>query len=247
MNKQKMGDFLTSLRKEKGLTQQDAADVFCVTPQAISKWESSQSIPDIEMLEKLSEFYHVTIEEILAGERKPKEEKKEEPEGTDDGGAAPFTPTPAYHADRSLGFGTFIFSMGYLVLFLCYYCIPGVYIKVVMSYNGYVDTITGFQTFFMAVKDGNVWAIIPLILAIVSSLLSLGVWLCPLDKEKKAFFWSRAILSYLTLPFLIVGMATEENGYSFLAWACLILLEIAYIVLIHTLPFNRLKNISLGK
>ena len=48
-----MGDFLQSLRNEKDLTQTDVAEIFAVTPQAVSKWESGQSIPDVEMLEKL--------------------------------------------------------------------------------------------------------------------------------------------------------------------------------------------------
>ncbi|MBQ4182927.1 MAG: helix-turn-helix transcriptional regulator, partial [Bacilli bacterium] len=51
MDKIKMGDFLQSLRNEKDLTQTDVAEIFTVTPQAVSKWESGQSIPDVEMLE----------------------------------------------------------------------------------------------------------------------------------------------------------------------------------------------------
>lgn len=69
MNKEKMGFFLASLRNEKNLTQQDEADIFSITPQAISKWESGQSVPDVETLEKLSSFYSVSINEILNGER----------------------------------------------------------------------------------------------------------------------------------------------------------------------------------
>lgn len=64
-----MAEFLTSLRKEKNLTQQEVSEIFSLTPQAISKWEAGQSIPDVETLEKLSSFYHVSIEEILNGQR----------------------------------------------------------------------------------------------------------------------------------------------------------------------------------
>ena len=60
MDKIKMGAFLVALRNERNLTQQDEADIFSVTPQAISKWESGISIPDIETLEKLSTFYSMT-------------------------------------------------------------------------------------------------------------------------------------------------------------------------------------------
>lgn len=41
-----------------------------VTPQAVSKWEKGESIPDIETLEKITKFYDLTVEELLEGERK---------------------------------------------------------------------------------------------------------------------------------------------------------------------------------
>ena len=47
MNKEKMASYLVNLRKEKGLLQQDVAEIFMVTPQAVSKWEKGESIPDI--------------------------------------------------------------------------------------------------------------------------------------------------------------------------------------------------------
>ena len=70
MNREKMAQFISSLRKEKNLMQQDVAELFNVSPQAVSKWEKGDSIPDIEILEKMSSFYQVSIEEILNGERK---------------------------------------------------------------------------------------------------------------------------------------------------------------------------------
>ena len=73
MNKEKMGEYLIALRTEKGLTQQEEAELFSVTPQAVSKWELGLSAPDIETLEKLSRFYGVSINEILNGE--PMKEK----------------------------------------------------------------------------------------------------------------------------------------------------------------------------
>ncbi len=77
MDKVKMGFFLANLRNEKNLTQQDEADIFSITPQAISKWESGQSVPDVETLEKISSFYGVTINEILNGERGTKAQTEE--------------------------------------------------------------------------------------------------------------------------------------------------------------------------
>lgn len=70
MNKEKMANLLVQLRKEKGLLQQEVADIFSVTPQAVSKWEKGESIPDIETLTKIVEFYNLSLEELLEGERK---------------------------------------------------------------------------------------------------------------------------------------------------------------------------------
>ena len=70
MNREKMARFLVELRKEKNLLQQDVAELFNVTPQAVCKWEKGESVPDIEILQKVAKFYEVSLEEILEGERK---------------------------------------------------------------------------------------------------------------------------------------------------------------------------------
>lgn len=71
MNDEKRGLFLQKLRKEKGLTQQGLGDLIHYTDKAISKWERGQSLPNNpETLEKLSQIFEVSIEELLYGERK---------------------------------------------------------------------------------------------------------------------------------------------------------------------------------
>ena len=82
MNKERMGQFLSQLRKEyvredgkKGLTMSELAAVFNqkyfeTTPATISNWEKGKSIPDLDNLTILSEFFGVPIEEILDGSRK---------------------------------------------------------------------------------------------------------------------------------------------------------------------------------
>lgn len=70
MNKEKMAEFLVQLRKERNLLQQDVAELFAVTPQAVCKWEKGESVPDIEILQRVAKFYEVSLEEILEGERK---------------------------------------------------------------------------------------------------------------------------------------------------------------------------------
>jgi transcriptional regulator with XRE-family HTH domain len=69
MDKERTGQLITELRKEKGLTQKQLADALNVTDKAVSKWERGLSFPDISMLEPLSELLDISIMELLAGER----------------------------------------------------------------------------------------------------------------------------------------------------------------------------------
>lgn len=69
MNQQKLGNFISKLRKEKGLTQQDLANELNLTDKAISKWERGLSCPDISLLIPLSEILEVSVNELLLGEK----------------------------------------------------------------------------------------------------------------------------------------------------------------------------------
>ena len=72
MDLKKTREFLKALRKAKGLTQEEvAADLF-LSPKTISRWESGLGIPDINIISSVAEFYGVTVDEILKGERNNK-------------------------------------------------------------------------------------------------------------------------------------------------------------------------------
>ncbi len=70
MDQQKVGEFISLLRKEKGLTQQELAEKLGVTDKAVSKWERGLGCPDISLLVPISEIFDVSINELLAGERR---------------------------------------------------------------------------------------------------------------------------------------------------------------------------------
>ena len=75
MNEKQIGPFLKSLREERHLTQDQLSEILLVDRTTISKWESNKSIPLNDTLTLLSEFYNVSVNEILAGERFTKEEQ----------------------------------------------------------------------------------------------------------------------------------------------------------------------------
>ena len=75
MNQEKMGLFISKLRKENKMTQRQLADKLGIMDTSVSKWERGVNAPDISYLTELSKIFHVTVQEILNGERKFK--KKE--------------------------------------------------------------------------------------------------------------------------------------------------------------------------
>lgn len=62
-----MADRIQYLRKAKGISQEELADKVGVSRQAVSKWESEQSVPDLERVITMSEFFGVTTDYILKG------------------------------------------------------------------------------------------------------------------------------------------------------------------------------------
>lgn len=76
MDQIKTGNFLVSLRKEKNITQQQLADILQVSVKAVSKWECGQGYPSLQSLKDLSDFYGVTVDKIINGERNKTEAKE---------------------------------------------------------------------------------------------------------------------------------------------------------------------------
>lgn len=62
-----LADRIQYLRKARGLSQEELADKVGVSRQAVSKWESEQSTPDIEKIIAMSELFEVTTDYILKG------------------------------------------------------------------------------------------------------------------------------------------------------------------------------------
>ncbi|HGM3508596.1 TPA: helix-turn-helix domain-containing protein [Clostridioides difficile] len=61
----KIGRVIQTLRKERNLTQEQLAKFIGVSTPAVSKWESGNSYPDIEILPLLADFFNVSIDKLL--------------------------------------------------------------------------------------------------------------------------------------------------------------------------------------
>ncbi len=69
MAKKSIGEFLSTLRKANGYTQQEVADKLGVSNRTLSSWETDRTVPDILILPAIADLYGVTADEILRGER----------------------------------------------------------------------------------------------------------------------------------------------------------------------------------
>ena len=70
MDTQKIGHFLKKLRKESGMSQEQLGERLGVSNKTVSRWETGNYMPPVDMLIELADFYEVDIREILDGERK---------------------------------------------------------------------------------------------------------------------------------------------------------------------------------
>lgn len=66
---EKMGSFLSALRKAKGLSQMELAERLNVSDKTVSRWERGKGSPDLCLIPVLADIFEVTSDELLRGER----------------------------------------------------------------------------------------------------------------------------------------------------------------------------------
>lgn len=71
MEKKTLGAFISLLRKEKGLTQRQLAELLNVSDKTVSHWECDETSPDISLLPLLAQSLGVTVDELLSGKKNP--------------------------------------------------------------------------------------------------------------------------------------------------------------------------------
>lgn len=76
MTNRSMGEIISTLRKEKGMTQKELADELNITDKAVSKWERNIAFPDTATIPKLAEVLEVSVEELMNAKAIPTSEQK---------------------------------------------------------------------------------------------------------------------------------------------------------------------------
>ena len=80
MDQEKIGKFISSCRKEAGLTQAALAEKLGITDRAVSKWETGKSLPDASIMIELCNMLGITVNELLTGEHITMEDYKDKAE-----------------------------------------------------------------------------------------------------------------------------------------------------------------------
>lgn len=75
MDQQKIGVFICSCRKEKGLTQAQLAEILGVSDKSISRWENGKTMPDLSLYETLCDVLNIQISELLYAKKMTDDEK----------------------------------------------------------------------------------------------------------------------------------------------------------------------------
>ena len=69
MNQANIGRFIAAMRKERSLTQRQLADILNISDKTVSKWETGHGIPEVSLMLPLCEALHITVNELLHGEK----------------------------------------------------------------------------------------------------------------------------------------------------------------------------------
>lgn len=69
---------ISELRKQEKLSQDDFANIFHVSRQTVSNWENGKSYPDVEMLVKISDYFGISVDQLIKKETKPSVAKNSE-------------------------------------------------------------------------------------------------------------------------------------------------------------------------
>ena len=180
---------LQILRKNRGMTQEELAEVLFVSRTAVSKWESGRGYPSIDSLKEISNYFSITIDELLSGEKLLSIAEREKQAGI--------------RRICDLLFGiTDLFSLLLIVLPL--------YPKTV---NGYVYSVS--LSAYTEIAAANRMAYWILFLALILTGIIKILW-NPREKKQDAVTACSIVLSALTVLLLALAGETYAVAMAFL-------------------------------
>ena len=141
MNQEKIGKLIKKVRKDKGLTQQDLADLLNLSPKTISKWECGKGCPDISILNELCNILGISVTELLNGEL-----------GLNDENNATITESIKYYNNR--------FKRKLIVIFLITLLILSPFIILSIGELGRFKNLPSYTTIIIDNKTKNLFSLL---------------------------------------------------------------------------------------
>ncbi|MBE5744531.1 MAG: helix-turn-helix transcriptional regulator [Clostridiales bacterium] len=80
MDQKLTGQFIAKIRKEKGLTQRQLAELLLISDKTVSKWETGGGLPEVSLMLPLCKILGITVNELLSAERISETEYKKKAE-----------------------------------------------------------------------------------------------------------------------------------------------------------------------
>lgn len=190
MDNKKIGEFICTLRKNRGLTQKDLADQLGITDKAVSKWERGAGYPDISMLKPLADTLGTSVTELLDGET------------SDD-----ISDSETKDITNALDYANKIMTLKRNTLS----SIMAVILVISLSIGIFTTVIVN-----IAVNHCLSWSL----LAIDGCVMGGCLFLPPLLWKKRGILTSLCLLTVLLLPFLAIiqSQTSLPSGYSSWLW-----------------------------
>lgn len=217
MNNEKMGLFISELRKSHQMTQKELSAKLNVSDKAVSKWERGLSCPDISLLSPISDILGVTTTELLNGERT---EAKE-------------TLNVDAIVDNALDYGEKTATRKIILTKNIWSAAFTIFLLIGIAIVSVVNVI---------ISKKFTWSLIP-----ISSCIFTWIIFFPLIKYgMKGIIWSLSTFSLFILPYLFIldRAITRITGYNEPVFSIGIRIAPLSIILIWSvlLLFKKFKN-----
>ncbi len=80
MDQIKIGRFIAEARKSQNITQKQVAEALSISDKTVSKWERGRGLPEVSLMLPLCEVLHISVNELLTGERVSESEYRKKAE-----------------------------------------------------------------------------------------------------------------------------------------------------------------------
>lgn len=245
MDQVKIGKFIATMRKEKGLTQKQLADRLNVTDKTISKWETGCRLPDASILPELGSVLEIDMNELLAGEKFSSENYVEKSENNIVGLVSVLDEIDKKNKSRNVGTIIGILLVGLSFLYLFY---ASLQIGKVMDIFDWPTLcyLLGVKFMILSISGGfydyvNAWRVV--LLAKKLSDKEINLSLQAVKYVDALTFTLGGLISMLSLFSLLNYMEDTSFIYPALAQIALIFFYVAVMKTVYVIVIYRLKHI----